>query len=173
MSYVQDNLLNGEQVVAITWRHWITFLTWRGLFTLFIAPWLDRRSSEFAVTNRRLIIKVGIFDRKTMDLNLSKVESIDVEQGVWGRMFGYGTLNVIGTGGSRESFAHIADPLGFRRAVQQASADLQGPGRALPPSREVDDDPVQRLEKAKAMLDKGLISPEEFAATKARVLGTL
>ena len=173
MGYVEDNLLNEERVLARTHRHWITFFTWRGILTLFLGPWIDRRSSEFAVTDRRLIIKVGIFDRKTMDLNLSKVESVDIEQNLWGRMLGYGTLHVVGTGGSRESFAHIADPMAFRRAVQQASADMQGPSRGAPLLRSAEDDPVARLEKAKVMLDKGLISPEEFAETKARLLGSL
>lgn len=174
VSYVDDNLLNNESVLQLTHRHWITFLTWRGLLTLFIGPWIDRQTSEFAVTDRRIIIKVGLISRKTMDLNLSKVESIDVEQGFAGRMFGFGTMMVVGTGGSRETFHYIADPTAFRRAVQQASADMQGPaGGARLPAPAAAEDPVARLARAKAMLDQGLIAPEEYQATKDRLLNDL
>ena len=171
MSYLHDNLLRDETVVHQSTRHWITFLTWKGLFSLFIAPWIDRRSSEFAVTNRRLVIKVGVFSRTTVDLNLSKVESVDVVQGFWARLFGYGTLIVVGTGGSREQFDYIADPIGFRRAVQQSSVDLMAGGATAKPVET--EEPGARLERAKAMHAKGLISDAEFEAVKSRVLSEI
>lgn len=176
MSYVDDNLLNQEQILLRTHLHWVTFLTWRmllaGLLTLFLLPWFLRRSAEFAVTDRRVLIKVGVFSRRTVDLNLSKVESVDVDQGFWARLLGYGTLVVIGTGGSREAFSHIADPFAFRRAVQQASADLQGPSPRSRLEAPVEDQ-ATRLAKAQDLLDKGLITPEEFQAVRQRVLGEL
>ena len=57
-SYVRGSLLKDERIVYETKLHWIAFLSWRGLFTLFIAPAIDRASSEFAITNRRVVIKV-------------------------------------------------------------------------------------------------------------------
>jgi uncharacterized membrane protein YdbT with pleckstrin-like domain len=178
VSYVEDNLLNQEQILLRTHLHWVTFLTWGNLIvgplTLFILPWFLRRSAEFAVTDRRVLIKVGVFSRRTVDLNLSKVESVDVDQGFWGRLLGYGTLVVVGTGGTRESFSHIADPFAFRRAVQQAGADLQGPSRSAslaPPVTEADH--AARLAKAKVMLDQGLITPAEYDALRQRVLAEL
>lgn len=172
MSYVEDNLLTHERVLLQTHRHWITFLTWRGILTLFIGPWLDRKCSEFAVTDRRVMIKVGIFARRTVDLNLSKVESVDVEQGFFARMLGYGTLVVVGTGGTREAFSHIADPFEFRRVVQQASSDLQGHARPTALAAPVDDH-AARLAKAKGLLDQGLITPEEYDAQRSRILNDL
>jgi len=120
-SYVRSNLLKDEQVVYETRLHWITFVSFRGLFTLFIAPLIDRACSEFAITNRRVVIKLGLVSRRTFEMNLSKIESVNVDQGVWGRMLGYGTITLIGTGGSKETFAHISGPLEFRRQFQQTS----------------------------------------------------
>ena len=121
-SYVRGTLLKDEQVVYETKRHWIAFLSWRGLFTLFIAPAIDRASSEFAITNRRVVIKVGLFSRRTFEMNLSKIESVNVDQSLLGRMLGYGTITLIGTGGTKETFGSIAAPLEFRRQFQQTSS---------------------------------------------------
>lgn len=76
------------------------------------------KTSEFAVTNKRVIIKVGLIRRNTLELLLAKVESIRVDQGIFGRFLGYGTIVVIGTGGTREPFTGIAHPLEFRKRVQ-------------------------------------------------------
>jgi uncharacterized membrane protein YdbT with pleckstrin-like domain len=72
-----------------------------------------------AVTNKRVIIKTGLLRRRTFELLLSKVESIGVEEGLMGRMFGYGSVVVRGTGGTPEPFANVGHPLEFRRQVQQ------------------------------------------------------
>ena len=120
-SYIQSNLLKDEQVVYQTKLHWIRFLSLRGLFTLFIAPLIDRACSEFAITNRRVIIKLGLVSRRTFEMNLSKIESVNVDQSLLGRMLGYGTITVIGTGGTRETFADIAAPVEFRRQFQQTT----------------------------------------------------
>ena len=80
--------------------------------------WLRQWSSEFAVTNRRVIIKVGFISRRTIEINMSKVELVEVNQDIFARMFNYGTITVIGTGGTKEPFDLIDDPLAFRRAVQ-------------------------------------------------------
>src|SRR5262244_599263 len=110
-----------ERVVYRAKLHWIVFIHLKALLTLFIAPLIQRATSEFAVTNRRLIIKLGLISRRTVELNLSRVESIEVHQGVLGRLLDYGTISVNGTGGTIESFNAIAHPLEFRRAVLQAA----------------------------------------------------
>src|SRR5919108_829036 len=84
--------------------------------------WIELRTSEFAVTSMRLIFKVGLVARYTTELLLSKVESISVTQGLSGRMLNYGDLIVTGTGGAREVFRRVHDPVGFRNQVQRASA---------------------------------------------------
>jgi len=121
MSYVDSNLMKDERVVYRAKLHWIVFLHLKALLTLFIAPLIQRSTSEFAVTNRRLIVKLGLISRRTVELNLSKIESIEVHQTVFGRLLDYGTISVNGTGGTLESFNAIAQPLEFRRAVLQAA----------------------------------------------------
>jgi hypothetical protein len=77
-----------------------------------------RNATEMAVTNKRIVIKVGFLTKRTIELFLSKVESVNVEQTVFGRMMGYGSLTLRGTGGTNEPFSHVANPLEFRRQVQ-------------------------------------------------------
>jgi hypothetical protein len=79
---------------------------------------MRRNATEMAVTNKRVIIKVGYLTKRTIELFLSKVESVEVQQTVFGRMLGYGSITVRGTGGTNEPFNHVADPLEFRRQVQ-------------------------------------------------------
>ena len=78
-----------------------------------------RNATEMAVTDRRVLIKTGMGNRRTLDLMLSRVESIGVEETFFGRMLGYGSVVVHGTGGTPESFVMIAHPQEFRRSVQQ------------------------------------------------------
>lgn len=91
------------------------------IFTLFIAPIIDRYTDEFAVTNRRVIVKTGLISRKTLEMNLSKIESVNVDQSIFGRLLGYGTITIIGTGGIRESFPNISEPILFRKKFQELS----------------------------------------------------
>jgi uncharacterized membrane protein YdbT with pleckstrin-like domain len=63
-----------------------------------------------AVTNKRIIIKVGFLTKRTIELFLAKVESVGVEQTLLGRMMGYGSITVRGTGGTNEPFSHVANP---------------------------------------------------------------
>ncbi len=140
MGYIENNLLPEENVVYRAKLHPVIFLApvilaFLGLaafavssiaavpillFALFLG--LDRYvrliTSEFAVTNRRVLIKTGIIRRHTLELLLGRVETVGVDQGIFGRIFNYGTITVIGTGGTRELFAGIAKPLEFRKAVQ-------------------------------------------------------
>jgi len=85
---------------------------------VWFVQWVKSRTSEFAVTNKRVIVKVGLVRRDTLELLLSKVESIGVDQTVTGRIVGYGSIVVVGTGGTRETFRNIARPLDFRKQVQ-------------------------------------------------------
>jgi uncharacterized membrane protein YdbT with pleckstrin-like domain len=71
-----------------------------------------------AVTNKRIIAKTGLADRRTIELLLSRVESIAVEEPPLGRILGYGTVIVRGIGGTPEVFQNIQHPLQFREQVQ-------------------------------------------------------
>ena len=147
MSYLDDHLLAGERIVYRARVHWSIFATaivvvalgivlaivlgvyqpayWYagaalagiGLL-LAIAPAIHYASSEFAVTDKRVVAKLGFIERESLETLLSKIEAIGVDQGIVGRMLGYGTITITGTGGTEESFPRIADPLEFRRQIQ-------------------------------------------------------
>jgi uncharacterized membrane protein YdbT with pleckstrin-like domain len=78
-------------------------------------------TSEFAITDKRVIIKHGLLRRQTLELQLSKLEAIAVNQGFFGRILGYGNIVVTGTGGTKQPFKTISGPLEFRRAAQAAT----------------------------------------------------
>jgi uncharacterized membrane protein YdbT with pleckstrin-like domain len=87
-----------------------------------------RNATEMAVTNKRVLIKTGLASRRTLDLMLSRVESIGVEETFLGRILGYGSVIVRGTGGTPECFFLIAHPQEFRRAVQEQTGQATPTG---------------------------------------------
>jgi uncharacterized membrane protein YdbT with pleckstrin-like domain len=78
---------------------------------------IRRVTTELAVTDRRVIYKTGVFQRHSMEMNVSKVETVGVNQSILGRILGYGTVVVRGTGGSFEPIPYIGDPLNFRSHI--------------------------------------------------------
>jgi len=149
VSYVEKSLAPGERVVFRTRLSavmfvWPVLIGVAGIVLLFLKAgdfdndlalallgvavvfglgrYISFRSSEFAVTNQRVIIKVGVIRRRTLELQRTKVEAIAVNQGLSGRLFGYGDIIVTGTGGTKEPFRQIGAPLQFSRAVQISSA---------------------------------------------------
>jgi uncharacterized membrane protein YdbT with pleckstrin-like domain len=82
-----------------------------------LAALIRRATTELAVTDRRVIFKTGILQRHTVEINRSKVETVGVNQSLLGRLLGYGTVVVRGTGGSFEPIAFIGDPLTFRSHI--------------------------------------------------------
>jgi uncharacterized membrane protein YdbT with pleckstrin-like domain len=146
MSYVDRNLLPGEQVTFRTHLSLVIFtvpaaLALLALFFYLLAPgtrlvghlfllgalavgavkYFDYATSEFAVTNKRIIIKVGFLKRRTLEMQVQKVETVAVNQGIAARILGYGDILVTGTGGTKEAFRHVSAPLRLRHAVQAAS----------------------------------------------------
>jgi uncharacterized membrane protein YdbT with pleckstrin-like domain len=83
---------------------------------------LRRNATEMAVTNKRIIAKTGLADRRTIELLLSRVESIAIDEPPLGRILGYGTVIVRGIGGTPEAFERIQNPLKFREQVQSQIA---------------------------------------------------
>ncbi len=86
---------------------------------------LRRSATEMAVTNRRVVVKTGLASRRTIEMLLNKVETIEVHETAFGRIAGYGTVVLIGTGGSSEPFEQVAHPLEFRSQVQQQIEKLR------------------------------------------------
>jgi membrane protein YdbS with pleckstrin-like domain len=147
LTYLDDHLLTGEQIVYRARLHWTIFLTsivvvllgvglaillqvvqpaysYAGLglagvgLLLAIGPAIRYVTSEFAVTDKRVLGKVGFIERESDETLLSKIEAIAVDQGVLGRVFGFGTVTITGTGGTPEVFSRISEPLEFRRQIQ-------------------------------------------------------
>jgi uncharacterized membrane protein YdbT with pleckstrin-like domain len=146
VSYVENNLLPNEQVTYWAKLHWIIYALPACVFAiailvaiggggwiagsviaivgfaLLLPPWIRASSSEFAVTNKRVLIKIGVIRRHSLELLLQKIEGIGVDQGITGRILGYGTITVSGVGGTKEAFRMISNPLEFRRQVQASLA---------------------------------------------------
>lgn len=151
MGFIDENLLPKESVVYRTKLHWIGFVpplllillgvlmgrdpgggrSGTALVTLGVI-WAAVRgiayvTSEFGVTNRRILIKTGLIRRNSIETLLAKIEGISVNQGIFGRVFGYGTITVTGTGGSRSSFKRVANALELRRRIQEQIETSQQP----------------------------------------------
>lgn len=79
--------------------------------------WLKQKTTEILVTNRRIIVKQGVLDLSTIEMNIDKVESVQVHQDLLGRVFDFGTLIVRGVGAGLEPVRNVARPLDFHRHV--------------------------------------------------------
>jgi uncharacterized membrane protein YdbT with pleckstrin-like domain len=144
VSFIDKSLLGDEKVIHRTKRHWIVFFwpavllvlavygfskggggaVWGVLlvFTSIITSiicWLERWTAEFGVTNKRVLVKVGLIRRNSLEILLPKVEGVHVQQSILGRMLGYGTIIVNGTGGSKQPFHKIDGPMEFRKQVHE------------------------------------------------------
>ena len=82
-----------------------------------IQGWFQRWITEIAVTDRRVIYKRGFINRHTIEMNMDKVATVDVDQSVLGRLLNYGTVTVQGTGMSFEPLRRIEAPLALRNAI--------------------------------------------------------
>jgi len=151
MGYINNNLLPGESIVYQAKLHWIIYVpaivfAILGIVCLIlfggadlyitviicfvialyalIRALLEKWGSDFAVTNKRLVLKTGIISRKTVELVLTKCEGVSVDQGIIGRILGYGTI-ISSTGGITNLFKKIADPVGFRNQINAQIDEAQ------------------------------------------------
>ena len=99
-----------------------------GLLIIIVAL-IRRASSELVLTDRRIIAKRGFIARATVEMNLTKVESLHVNQGLFGRLLDYGDITVVGTGSSLEPLRCICAPLELRRKLGEvAGSSTEKPG---------------------------------------------
>jgi uncharacterized membrane protein YdbT with pleckstrin-like domain len=130
-SYVEGALIQDERIVHMgrisLWSlaHLIVLgvllLPAFGLGLIFlIKAWVRYRTTELAVTTRRVIVKFGLIRRSTVEININKVESIQVDQGILGRLFNFGTLVIAGAGTPQAPVAGISSPMDFRKAFIEA-----------------------------------------------------
>ena len=131
MSYIDESLIEGEQIVYRTRVSWwsefpkvvlgiLTLVIGVGI-VLLVWAWIHIRSTEIAITNKRIIAKFGFVKRSTVEINLDKVEALRVEQGVLGRILNFGTILISGVGSTIDPIPSIADPLVFRRKFMEAT----------------------------------------------------
>jgi hypothetical protein len=150
LSYVKSTLISGEKIIYHTKLHWIVFakpiifllLTW--IIYSFVVHWsrilgsilgftflfiglmylLTRLttyiSNEFVVTNKRLVMKLGFGFREVEEILLDKIESFMVDQNTLGIILNFGAIIATGTGGTRNIFENIADPIKFRRITLES-----------------------------------------------------
>ena len=121
MRYVDSIVVAPEERILYRGRlHWSIFLYPSSILTLFILPLVRWLTCEAVVTTRRIVIATGWLTRYTFELPLSRFESIRVEQSIVARLLGFGSVLVVGVGGGRQLFSHMAQPLAFRRAAEIA-----------------------------------------------------
>jgi len=130
-SYVDSVLGPGEQVLHKGhisawsqfwwWLAGIVLLPAFGVGLIFLGvAWIRMRTTELAVTNRRVIVKFGLIRRDTIEIQVARIESVQVHQSVGGRLLGYGDVVFSGAGTPQVSIPQAADPIGFRKAVVSA-----------------------------------------------------
>lgn len=130
--YIKASLSSGESVEAIFrlhWAAWIEVWAWvvfsiltAGLLApIAIYKWLVLRSLEQGLTNKRVIVKRGIISRKTEEMKLTSIETVELSQGVLGRIFGFGDVKVTGRGISDVVYQGIDDPMQVKRRIESVS----------------------------------------------------
>ena len=131
-SYIDDVLINDERVMyrarISKWSLWpfillgALLLIVYGIGLLFwLWAWIVYSTTELAITNKRVIAKTGLIQRHTIEIFLEKVESIQVDQGVLGRLFNFGSVVISGTGVHSAPFKSISDPLSLRKNFMMAA----------------------------------------------------
>lgn len=130
MSYIAAALAPQERLIARARFHWISWagaiaaLVFLGVLivgvVMFARSALFMLTTEIGVTDRRLILKIGLINRRTHELMLTSIEAVQITQGVFGRLLGFGRIHVSGTGDEDWRTPMIADPVGFRRAIAEA-----------------------------------------------------
>lgn len=135
-SYVESVLNPGERILhsgqVSGWSQfwlWVLGAVLMPFFGLGLIPlaigWINLKTTELAVTERRVIAKFGLVSRETIEIKVERIESLQVNQSVMGRLLGFGTIVFSGAGTPQLTVPNIKDPLAFRRAVvgaQEAGA---------------------------------------------------
>lgn len=130
VGYIKGALIKDEQIVytgnvslwslaPLIMLGFSTILLFGLGFIFFAMAIIRYKTTELAFTNKRVIAKVGFISRRTVELNINKVESIQVQQGILGRVFDFGTLVISGAGNPNAPIVGISAPMVFRRAFME------------------------------------------------------
>lgn len=139
MSYMEQSLSDGEkieQVFHFHWFIWLSPLIWFFIGLLGSAFWplafligwpiaiiqiVNIKFKEQGLTNKRVVFKTGVISRRTNEMKLKSIETVEINQGIWGRLFGYGDIKVTGRGLSDLIFKEIDDPMNVKRKIEGVS----------------------------------------------------
>lgn len=131
-SYIEGSLLSNETILhqgrISLWSMFPLILLGVILtpivigLVLLVMVYIRYKTTELAITNQRVVVKTGLISRKIIEINIGKVESVEVTQTVLGRLFDFGSLSISGTGFNQAPIPNIADPMAFRKALTQAQA---------------------------------------------------
>ena len=113
--FVVSGLIPAGPAVLVCW----SLAAIVAIFALYktVTAWFHRWTTETDVTTLRVVHKEGFISRKTFEMSLDKVESVDVTQTILGRIFDYGDVMVRGVGEGDKEIKTIASPLAFRNAI--------------------------------------------------------
>jgi len=127
MAYIEDSLSSGEKIAGLFEQHWVVripMVLWLLLvITLPVAiyEYLRVRHTEQGVTNKRVIFKTGIISRKSEEMKIGSIETVEIDQGILGRLLGYGNVRVTGSGSSTLLLRTLNDPMAVKRAIESIS----------------------------------------------------
>lgn len=188
-SYIKKSLCDGEIVIkkakVSLFSELPCFITGTLLFLLLkplgiaiiILGAIRIMTTEIALTNHRIISKRGLIKRNTIELDLNRVESIRVEQGMIERMLNYGSLFIIGTGGTRTPILYIDRPLAFRKAINDYLTKMSEGRDRSPKSKQISepetiyrDSTSTEIMRLAELRDKGILTEEEFQSEKTKIL---
>tara|TARA_B110000967_G_C18878931_1_gene559882 strand:+ start:249 stop:623 length:375 start_codon:yes stop_codon:yes gene_type:complete len=119
MSYIEKTISGDEKIISIFKIHSIIYVEYI-LFLWLIIPifgLLKLFFVEYGLTSKRVIFKSGIISRNTEEMRLSKIETVEVKQGIIGRIFGYGNVIVTGTGTSSVVLNYVSNPLSVKKKI--------------------------------------------------------
>jgi len=119
MSYINKTLIKNEKVISffsIHKFHYILPLIMSFLI-IGIPLLLKYLFTEYGLTNNRVITKTGIISRSTEEMKLSKVETVEIKQGILGRILGYGSVIVSGTGSSNVIISKVSNPIEVKKKI--------------------------------------------------------
>jgi uncharacterized membrane protein YdbT with pleckstrin-like domain len=139
------------------------------LILLILWKLLVLRSYEHVLTNRRMIQQIGVFNKRSMDAPLDKVNNVEHWQTLWGRMLGYGDVEIdTASEHGATRFKDIARPLEFKNAIVGATEAYRS--HRFAPAAPTGPSGADRLRQLKSLLDDGLISQEEFEMKRRKML---
>ena len=123
MSYIKSSLSEGEKLLHTFSIHRFGWYWAIALSCLLIGiPMLLRLiGTEMGITSKRLIYKTGIIGRKTNEIKVNKIETVEMSQSILGRIFGYGNVKITGTGVSDIKLVFLQDPLKVKNQIESSN----------------------------------------------------